>query len=475
MPRRVAVSTLNASTVDILNVIRENASAEYQDLVPKVQQAKDIPKVGEVLYGYPAMANQFLSALMNRIAAVRIKSATFNNPFVWAKKGFLDYGETVEEIFVNIAKVRAFSYEKAEARELKRSMPDIRSAFHIMNWNVQYPVTVTEGDLHKAFLSMDGVQDLIARIVDSVYRAAEYDEYLLFKYLMIAAGSNGEVQPVQITGDTMEDNAVSFRTIASKFTFMSNKYNAAKVMNATSNDKIHLFLTTEFAARYGVEVLASAFNINQVDYPTRVHIVDSWTDFDNERFAGVRAESDMLEELTADQLALMANVQAFLVDEDWFQVYDNLARFTEKFVAAGDYWNYFYRIQKTISYSPFANAVMFVNGTADIALPATITGTITEKDVAEEATVLVLDVKKATPALNGIQEVIHNQDPGVTGTIAVTRYGAYMFPKTDGSVTPSITINGTTYTTETALTPAANVGDTIEFTKPTGRARSRKK
>ena len=34
MPRRLAVSTLNASTVDILNVIRQNASYEYQSLVP---------------------------------------------------------------------------------------------------------------------------------------------------------------------------------------------------------------------------------------------------------------------------------------------------------------------------------------------------------------------------------------------------------------------------------------------------------
>ena len=30
MAKKVAVSTLNASTMDILNVIRQNASAEYQ-------------------------------------------------------------------------------------------------------------------------------------------------------------------------------------------------------------------------------------------------------------------------------------------------------------------------------------------------------------------------------------------------------------------------------------------------------------
>ena len=91
MPRRIANTTLNASTIDILNVIRQNASLEYQNNVPEVTQAQDIPKVGEVLFGYPALANQFINALVNRIALVRVKSATFNNPYSRLKKGYLEY------------------------------------------------------------------------------------------------------------------------------------------------------------------------------------------------------------------------------------------------------------------------------------------------------------------------------------------------------------------------------------------------
>ena len=57
MPRRIAETTLNASTVDILNVIRQNASLEYQNEVPVINQAVDIPRVGEILVGHPALAN----------------------------------------------------------------------------------------------------------------------------------------------------------------------------------------------------------------------------------------------------------------------------------------------------------------------------------------------------------------------------------------------------------------------------------
>ena len=71
MARRIAQTTLNASTIDILNVIRQNASYDYQQNVPAVQTANDIPKVGEVIYGTPAFANQFINALVNRKSLAR--------------------------------------------------------------------------------------------------------------------------------------------------------------------------------------------------------------------------------------------------------------------------------------------------------------------------------------------------------------------------------------------------------------------
>ena len=168
MARKVALTNLNGRTIDILNVIRQNASYQYQNQVPEVATAQDIVAVGDVLMGTPALQNEFLNALINRIALVRVKSALFNNPYAALKKGYLEFGETVEDVFVNIAKAVEFSPEKAEAREFKRTIPDVKSPFHVMNWRVMYPVTIQDDDLRRAFTSIDGVTDLIARIVDSV-------------------------------------------------------------------------------------------------------------------------------------------------------------------------------------------------------------------------------------------------------------------------------------------------------------------
>lgn len=473
MAKRVTSTTLNASTIDILNVIRANASLEYQNLVPVVEKEVDIPKVGDVLYGTPALANQFISALVNRIALVRVKSAMFNNPYANLKKGYLEFGETIEEVFVNIAKAREFSVEKAEKREFKRTLPDVRSAFHTMNWRVQYPITIQDDDLRTAFLSMDGVQDLIAKIVDSVYRAAEYDEYLLFKYLLIKAIAAGKMYPKSIgDGVDMKKAAVAFRGNSNQLTFMSNKYNAAGVTTVTPREDQIIFMDSTYNAEYDVEVLAAAFNMDKADFTGRLHLIDDWTTFDNDRFDVIRAGSDQIEEVTVEELALMADVKAVVVDEEWFQVYDNVTKFTEQYAASGMYWNYFLNVWKTVSSSPFSNAIVFVTDGADVALPDEITAEIVAKDVSENATVLTIDVQPEEVSLVAGNAQFVQTEAAVTGGVAVNKYGSVIYPANANPIVIEIMIDGVSYSSVTdegtgfrTIGTADVVGDTIKFVK----------
>lgn len=468
MPRRVAVTTLNASTIDIINTIRQNASAEYQSLVPEVKQTSDIPKVGEVICGTPAFANQFINALVNRIALVRVRSATFNNDYAELKKGYLEFGETVEEVFVQIAKAREFSVEKAEAREFKRTIPDVKSAFHAMNWRVQYPVTIQDVDLQTAFQSMDGVQDLIARIVDSVYTASEYDEYLLFKYLMIKAIAHGKMYPVSIgDGRDMHDAAVAFRATSNQLQFMDTKYNAAGVHTTTPKSDQFIFMDSTYNARYDVNVLASAFNMDKADFMGRLKLIDDWTTFDNERFSEITENTDMIEPVTDDELALMKNVKAVLVDREWFQVYDNKNLFTEQYVGSGLYWNYFYNVWKTVSSSPFSNAIVFVTDEAQIEVPNEITVEVTDKSIAEEAITLTLSAEAdgATLAPNVVR---FDQTEALTSAgIGVHPYGALLIPASqfDTDIKLEAQIDDTKYVANATITSGANVGDTVTLAK----------
>lgn len=468
MAKRIASSTLNATTLDILNVIRQNASYDYQQNVPVVDKASDIPKVGQVIYGTPAFANQFINALVNRIAIVRVQSATFNNPYSILKKGYLEFGETVEDIFISIAKAVDYTPEKASAREFKRTLPDVRSAFHTMNWRVMYPVTIQDEDLRQAFLSIDGVTDLIAKIVDSVYTAAEYDEFLLFKYLLIKSISHGKMKPIVIESDTdLSKSAVAFRSASNILPFMSSEYNEAKVKTNTPKDRQIIFMDAKFNAQYDVNVLASAFNMDKADFMGRLFLIDNWTEFDNERFDIIRANSDGIEEITTTELALLNEVKGVLIDENWFQVYDNNNKFTEQYVASGLYWNYFYHVWKTVSSSPFANAIVFVSKKADVALPDSLTCKCINKDISDEAIILAFNAD--TDAANLKPNSVHFvQTEALTSKgIAVQKYGVVIIPKSTEAeeITIVAEIDGTEYTATDTTSSAINVGDTLTLKK----------
>lgn len=465
MPKRIAMSTLNASTVDILNTIRANASSAYQNQVPEITKATEIPAVGDVLFGYPSLANEFITALVNRIALVRVNSVTFNNEYAELKKGFLQMGETVEEVFINLTKAREFSPEKAAARELKRSLPDVRSAFHANNWKVQYPMTIQYEDLRQAFTSPDGVTDLIAKLVASLNRSAEYDEYLLFKYLMIKAVTNGKMAVVELTAGNNKDAAAKFRGISNKLTFVSSSYNAAGVHTNSPRDDQYLFMDSTYNGEFDVDVLAAAFHMERADFLGHLKLVDDWSTFDNDRFDVIRENCDMIEEVTPAELALMAHVKAILVDKEWFQVYDNLGSMSEANVAAGLYWNYFYNVWKTVSSSPFSNAVAFVEGGDGVStgLPTTITAEIASKDVSENATVFTIEANSdgATMEPHNLRFV---QTEALTKAgIAVHPYGAVIIPASQAATKITLVgkIGDKTYTGQTTIDSSSAVGVTV--------------
>ena len=465
MAKRIAVSTLNASTIDILNTIRANAGLEYQNNIPKVEKASDIPTVGQCLIGYPALANQFLNALINRIALVRVKSANFNNMYADLKKGYLEYGETVEEVFVEIAKAREFSAEKAESRELKRTIPDVRSAFHCINYRVQYPITIEDEQLRTAFLSVDGVQDLIVKIVDSVYRANEYDEFLMFKYLLIKSITKGKMYPVTIDETDFDNNAIAFRGASNAIEFITTKYNASGVHTNTKKEDKYIFMSADFNAKFDVKTLASAFNMDKAMFIGHLKLIDDWTTFDNERFSIITENSDMIEEVTDAELELMKNVKAVLVDREFFQFYDNMTKFTETYVGSGMYWNYFLNVWKTISYSPFSNAIVFVDSTQSVTLPTTLVIEVLSKDVASNGTVLTVDCKNDGVTLHDNTTFVQTLD-AINNKVAVHKYGAYIFSPDSKGATVEVKLGDTTYTnTTTKLGPNNVVGDTIELTK----------
>lgn len=370
MPTKPHIVTLTNSSVDILNVIRNNATQNYKDYVPvATPDAESIREIGAVIMDYPNLQNEFLSALVNRIGRVLITSKMYDNPWSMFKKGMLEFGETIEEIFVNIAKPFQFDPEVAESTVFKREIPDVHSAFHIMNYQKYYKATIQNDQLRQAFLSWDGITDLISKIVDAMYTGANYDEFQTMKYMLAKRILNGQLYPVTIPTvqtENMKDIVTTIKGVSNKFEFMSSKYNLTGVQTFTKKEDQYLLINSKFDAQMDVEVLASAFNMDKAEFTGHRVLVDSFGDLDIDRLNLLFKDDPTYTEIGDSDLKALDTIPAIIVDKNYFMIFDNFYNFTEQYNGEGLYWNYWYHVWKTFSISPFANNALFIPGTPTV-------------------------------------------------------------------------------------------------------------
>lgn len=440
--------TLTNVTENVLNAIRNQASNTYRDYVPiATADAESIRQIGATIMDYPELQNEFVSALINRIALVVVTSKTYQNPWAIFKRGVLDFGESIEEIFVDIAKVETYDPADAENTLYKRYLPNIRSAFHVLNYEKFYPVTISDAELRKAFTSYAGVSDLIARIVNSLYSALNYDEYQTMKYMLARKILSGMVTPVAISDVTDAKTVVkAVKGIVNKMRFMSPDYNIAHVKTFSDPAEQYILLDTQFDADMDVDVLATAFNMDKAEFIGRRVLIDGFGNLDSARLAELFANDPNYVALTSAEIAALNTIPCAIVDRDFFMIYDNLLQFREDYNGKGLYWNEFLHAWKTFSLSPFANAAVAVAGVPTVtavalSAPATavagsvahVLATVTTTNFAPQTVEWSISPSTCTVDAAGNVTI----PSGFTGTITVTATSTYDSTK---SATATITV-----------------------------------
>lgn len=347
---------LNGDGVTLLNTIRANGTSAYQERVP-VATANNIKSVGSAMLQYEAVANEFVDALVNRIGLVLINSRIAWNPLKPLKKGMLELGQSIEDTYIDLIKAQVYSPRDAENDLFKRSLPNVDSIFHTVNSQLKYPLTISNEQLKMAFISYNGLDRFISKLVDSMYSSATQDEFLQMKALIADYGDKGLFQTVTIPPVVDEASSreamVNIKAVSDSLTFMSRAYNSAGVWNLTPKEDQYLLVTPVTNARLDVDVLAKAFNMERTEFTGHIIVVDD--------LGGLETKG----------------VAAVLVDREWMQVYDTLRTFKTAYNGSGMYWNYFYHVWMIYSTSRFYNAVAFVTGTPTVTTfeitPATAT------------------------------------------------------------------------------------------------------
>lgn len=411
-----ATATLSktANSAQIMNYIRQNAPAAYKEAVPVAQNnAASIRAVGDIILGDENFYNYFAPALINRIGRVVIQSKLYRNPLEQFKLGYMELGDTVEEIFVHLLEPHDYNPANAEQKMLEREIPDIDSVFHKINFKAFYKLTISYQDLRAAFLTWSGLHDLVGRLIEQAYTSANWDEFIMFKYLLASAVVKNMMYPVNIpapTKDTASEITTSLVGMSNELQFMSGTYNAMGVPNYTDKDNQLMIINSSFAALQDVEVLSAAFNMDKAELQGKIVMLNNFT-FSSLELNRLQQLAKIIgtpyPQFTADQIAALNTIPAILVDESFFVVIDQLFELRNFENGEGLYWNYWLHTWKLFSWSPFANAVLFTTQTVGVTKVAVTPATST---VAKEGT----QQFKATVTAGGLTPT------GVTWTLSGT-------------------------------------------------------
>lgn len=352
------------NSADVINAIRNQASTNFRDYVPvATPDAESIRAVGAIIMDNPNLQNEFVQALIGRIALYIVESKMYDNPMSIFKRGILDYGETIEEVFVDLIDIQQFDPDTAAEQWMRRAIPDVRSAFHVMNFQKFYKATVSHEQLRTAFLSVEGVNDLVEKITEAMFKSSNYDEYLVMKYMLMRKVLLGQITTETVDASaTPSDLVKAFKGASNKLTFMSDAYNIAGVHAYTEKNDQYLFLDAQMDATIDVDVLASAFNMDKAEFMGHRFLLDSFSSFDSARLAEIFADDPNYVPISEDDMDALENVVGIILDKNWFMVWDKLIEMRDVPNGEGLYWQYWLHNWKIFSVSPFANAVVFTIG-----------------------------------------------------------------------------------------------------------------
>lgn len=354
--------------IELLNTIRDNASQAYQDRVPEATRS-NIESVGEAITSLDnaVVYNEFVTTLANMIFAPELVKKSWSNPLGKFKKGKKTFGDTVEEVYNNF--IKAQTYDQTGAGLLTRNLPDTKVVFHRMNRQDSYVLTDSPEALAKAFKSYEGVAEYIQNLYTTIRNSAEYDEYILMRELIAQAYDNDAIVAVAVADpQASEANAKAFikaiKTVSGDMVFPNSNNNAylsaqsadnKPIITFSKKDEQVLIVDNPTDVTCNIDVLASAFNKSVVEFnDTQKEVIDAFP---------------------------VEGMVACLVDNNFFQVYDDLFTFREFTNGLGLYRNTILHIWQTLGYSILTNAVCFMvsadmNSDGDIADEYTVTYTL---------------------------------------------------------------------------------------------------
>lgn len=347
-------------SIEVLNTIRSNASAEYAARVPAATQA-NITEIGRVLDTYTDVYNEFCNALLHKIGMTIVQTALFTNKLAKFKSGKVLTGQDVEDIFVTSFRTAEGAYDKEGGVGengvhpfKRRDYQDVKVHYYRMQRRDKYVITIYKDDVIRAFNSTTALENFITAQFNSLYTGAEYDEFEHMKKLLADGIKAGHFYDylVPVIGaananDSTNQSACkafvrSVKKAIADVSYPSTLYNADKVKTSTNKNNMVLFVSKDIPAHLDVDLYSQVFGPDYAQLGVEIVEVDNFGDD-------------------------TSGTYALLVDRDWFKVFDVKNEMTQLFNPDGLYTNYWLHIWQILAYSKFKTAVRFGTAAVEVA------------------------------------------------------------------------------------------------------------
>lgn len=450
------VSLTNDST-DITNAIL-NEMGSTNSSFPTLRAdgtQESIQAVGNVILGNSEWANQFANTLMNRIVLTVIQSFAFSNPLKRFKRGLMEAGDAVEEIAFELAQPHA--YNTTEDNEFpKQEKEEIYAAIHKINYQAYYKKTINRNQLLRAFTTVNGMRELADELINTMYQTAEVDEYIAMKYVVFRAYLDGFIKPITIPNPTTETQwkqvASTMKGVSNELTIEITGYNRFGLPTVTSRERQIVLITPIFEAGFNVNILAYAFNMEKADITGNIVYLTKFSESDMRRFITLTSTDGIqrVEPFTADELAAINAVPAFVLDERFFMVWDFVFEMTNFFNPEKMYWNYWLHCWKILSASPFVNAVAFTTAEYSITSLAIVPTTAAVNK--NSRTTFSYSEEGSVVELPPLWTITGNQSLSTY----ITQYGVLFVDKNETAATITVTITQGEKTASATVTVNGN-------------------
>ena len=347
-----------------LNAIREASVSEgtiYHQYLPIVDDQTDIASFGTPILNTPAVMNEFMNRLVNRIVYTSFENKYFNNPLQILEGDRIPLGYSGQEIYINPAKGRKYDVNDF-AGLLVKYESDLKVQYTTVNMDLQYPVTVSRHKLKQAFVSWDSLDNFVMELSNSLYNGAYIDEFRFTKGLVSAAYSSNQVQVRTISAISSEATAKSFvqtaRELFLNMQLPSTEYNAwtkvggygREVLTYSRPEDIVFLIRNDVRAYLDVNVLAEAFNMSKADLLGRIIPVDNFDQYDD----------------NGTKIFDGSAIIGFIGDSSWFRIKRQDMYLDEFYNANNRTWQYYLNLTKMYNYSLFANGVVLATSAPSV-------------------------------------------------------------------------------------------------------------